>query len=263
MHVVPHALEGCRAKLQRATEQVQYLDTEITSLLNSGAYSVVGTDEFPRSRYAFRTLGPPVPLRFSVLIGEIVHHLWSIFDHIVWALASKEGKPDHERIAFPVKATAVQFQKAVAGGMLKGVPREALTLIESLQPYRTPNPATAITRILHDLDNADKHRLLVAAVHATIPGSTLQMGSQSANVSIILPRDDRFGIFNRTIEDGVEVHWIAYQADTDPRLVMKNDFSVHVAFESLGIFEREPVLPVLRQLCRAVEGVVNEFGQFF
>jgi hypothetical protein len=77
-----HPLDGCRAKIERAKEQVRNLNDEITALLNSGMHRVVGENQMDRSRYVFRLIGPLVPKRLAVLTGEIVHHLRSVLDHI-------------------------------------------------------------------------------------------------------------------------------------------------------------------------------------
>ena len=156
---MPHPLDGCWAKIERAKEQIGNLDAEITALLNSGIYTVVGENQPERRRYAFKLLGPPAPLRFAVITGEIVHHLRSAFDHVVWALAKKNAIPHDERIQFPVCDSSEKFEKAVRGGIIKGVSRADRAPIEALQPYRTSDPANSILRIVHDLDIADKHRL--------------------------------------------------------------------------------------------------------
>jgi hypothetical protein len=117
---ISHPLAGCWAKIDRAKEQVRDLDTEITALLNSGIYTVVGENQFEGRRYVFELLGPPVPLRIAVIAGEIIHHLRSCFDHVVWALASKSGLPDTERVNFPVCETPGKFASALKNGIIKG-----------------------------------------------------------------------------------------------------------------------------------------------
>jgi hypothetical protein len=77
-------------------------ESETKTLLNSGIYSIVGECQPERSRYAFKVLGPPVPLRIAVIAGEVIHHLRTCYDQVVWALANKNGLPDTERITFPV-----------------------------------------------------------------------------------------------------------------------------------------------------------------
>jgi hypothetical protein len=42
-------------------------------------------------------------LRFSVLAGEVIHHLRSCLDHLVWQLSSEPFRSAHsDRIEFPV-----------------------------------------------------------------------------------------------------------------------------------------------------------------
>src|SRR5947209_2049442 len=112
-----HPLASCRAKIDRAKEQVRNLETETTALLNSGIYTVVGENQSERRRYVFKLLGPPVPLRIAVIAGEIIHHLRSCFDHVVWALASKSGLHAAERANFPVCETPGKFVRAVKNGI--------------------------------------------------------------------------------------------------------------------------------------------------
>jgi hypothetical protein len=133
-----HPLDGCWAKIQRAKEQINNLNIEVSN----DAYSVVGEFQPERQRYVFKIVGPPVPLRVAVLAGEIIHHLRSCFDHVVWALARKNGIPDETRdITFPVCETPEKYKKRI-----KGVSRAEYHKIEELQPYRTNDPANSILK---------------------------------------------------------------------------------------------------------------------
>jgi len=260
-----HPLDGCRAKVERAKEQVQNLNSEISALLKSGAYSIAGEHDFERKRYVFRPVGPPIPVRISVLAGEIVHHLWSVFDHIVWALATNSGLRYHQMITFPVKDSSEEFERAVKNGAIQGVTSVAYDLIQSFQPYRSADPPNAVTRILYDLDRAEKHRLLIAVAHAVTVGDTIEIiGDTEQDVRLILATPPQAGPFFRGIENGVQVHWIAYQtAATSPKWEIKNNFSPQIAFEKIGSGEFEPIVPILVQLCNSMTGTINEFSAFF
>jgi hypothetical protein len=166
-------LDGILAKIDRAREQIAALDAEIAALIGSGAYSIVGENEPSRARYAFRLLGPPVPLRIAVVAGEITHQLRSCYDHVIWALAAKNGIPNDARITFPVCDSPEQFGRAVRNGIIKGVSRVDRPLIEALQPYQSSDPQNSILRIAHELDIADKHKLLVVVTHTAVLGNVL------------------------------------------------------------------------------------------
>jgi hypothetical protein len=257
-----HPLDGCWAKIERAKEQISNLDAEITALLASGVYSIVGENQPERRRYAFKLLGPPVPLRFAVIAGEIVHHLRSAFDHVVWALAKKNAIPDDERIQFPVCDTPEKFEKAVRGGTIKGVSRTDRPLIEALQPHRASDPANSLLRVVHDLDIADKHKLLVVVTHALFLGKTLVITKNNCtdpSFGIELPptaTDSQGRIIARypsAIEAGVEVHWIPLRGPPNPEFEAKNDATIQVVFEQVGTLKREQVIPILVQLSDGVE----------
>jgi hypothetical protein len=265
-------LDGCWAKIERAREQIGNLNSEITALLNSGSYTIVGENQPERRRYAFKLLGPPAPLRIAVVAGEIVHHLRSAFDHVVWALAKKIAIPDDERIQFPVCDSRERFEKAVRGGIIKGVSKTDRPLIEALQPYKTTDPANSILRIIHNLDIADKHRLLVVVTHALFLGNVITITKNESTdpaFGIELPpttTDSQGRLIARypsAIEDGVEVHWIPLRGAANPEFEVEVNSTVQIAFEQVGTMEREPVIPILVQLCNGVERAIHTFDGCF
>jgi len=261
-----HPLADCWAKIDRAKEQVRDLDTEMTALLTSGIYTIVGENQFERRRYVFKLLGPPVPLRVAVIAGEIIHHLRSCFDYVVSALASKSGLPDTERVNFPVCETPGKYASAVKNGILKGVPKIARLVIEGLQPYRASDPPNSSLQIVHDLDIADKHRLLVVVTHALVMGNIFVITKNDCT-------DLTFGIelpptttaeYPWGMEDGIEVHWIPLRGPANPQFEMELPAStVKIAFEQIGTIRRPLVTPILMQLCNFVETAIHKFDAFF
>ncbi len=224
---------GCRAKIERAKQQIHDLNIEITALLTSGIYSVVGECQAERNRYVFKLIGPPVPLRISVIAGEIIHHFRSCFDHVIWALARINGLPDTEVVNFPVCDSPDKFKKAVGNGIIKGVSRDFRPLIEALQPYRIPDPRNSILQIIHDLDIADKHRLLTVVSHTLVLGNSILITKNgpgsSPGFGIELPgtipgTNPPVMQYQWTIEDGVETHWIPLRGTPGPEFEIKNEF---------------------------------------
>ena len=84
-----------------------------------------------------------IPLRFSVLSGEIVHHLRSSLDHIVWFFSTPEYRRDHpSAIEFPVlcevpgKDELRRYERKI-----KGIDNPRIrALIEDMQPYKKKRP---------------------------------------------------------------------------------------------------------------------------
>ena len=84
-----HPLDSCRAKTRRAQESIHDLEQEITAFFQRDPppYKIVKQYQNNGLEYAFLAFGEPeAPLRFAVLAGEIVHHLRSSLDHLVYAL---------------------------------------------------------------------------------------------------------------------------------------------------------------------------------
>jgi hypothetical protein len=260
-----HALDGCRAKIERAKELTCKLNGEITELVNGGLYFVDGENQWERRRYVFKLRGPPVPLRIAVVSGEIIHHLRSTFDHVVWALAKKNGLSDEAHTRFPVCRTPEKFNDAVRHGEIKGVSRIYHPLIEALQPYRAADPANSIVQVVHDLDIKDKHRLLVVVTHALVLGNALTITKNDApapDFGIELPPTATMR-YPWAIEDGIEVHWIPLRGTPNPAFEMKTNATVQIAFEQVGAHERAPVIPILTQLCDGVERAIQSFDICF
>jgi hypothetical protein len=257
--VIPasHPLDGCWAKIERAKEQIGSLNREITTLLNSGAYSIVGESQPERCRYAFKVLGPPIPLRIAVIAGEIIHQFRSCFDHVVWALAKKNGIPDTERIVFPVCGTPEKYERAMRNGIIKGVSDSDRLLIEAMQPYRSSDPPNSILQIVHDLDIADKHRLLVVVTHALLMGNTITIDAK-VDLGIELP-PSATGRFPWAIEDGIETHWINLRGTPDPHCKIDVNSTIQIAFEHVGTQKRQAVIPILMHLGDGIERLINTF----
>jgi len=153
--------DSLAAKTARASTLLASLERDSSSFLSEN-YRVEGRLDQESRRYRFLALGhPAMPPRFSVLIGEVIHHLRTVLDHLVFFLAGEHGNPS--RLAFPVCREERGFELALKRGALTGVPHAAVRIIERLQPYRTsPNPEKATLYQLHRLNVIDKHRLLLA-----------------------------------------------------------------------------------------------------
>ena len=92
-----HPLDGCRAKLARAHETIQTLKQEIAIFEQPSAPPFRVARENVGNEFVFRVYGnPELPLRFSVLAGEVIHHLRSSLDYVVHALvlANKQDLPN-------------------------------------------------------------------------------------------------------------------------------------------------------------------------
>jgi len=133
------AFHGIEEKLERANENIVNLQSEVSGFFQECAYPVIPklSDEKILEALSYhRTM--VIPLRFSVLAGEVVHHLRSCLDHVVWELSSDSyrSSPNFRYIEFPIldKRPAPKDEFTRYARKIKGVQDpDALKLIAELQ----------------------------------------------------------------------------------------------------------------------------------
>src|ERR1700679_1551898 len=99
-----HPFAGIAEKLKRADQNIFSFHTEINLFLKSGNYPIIPHPNDERWQEAVDYhRNKSIPVRFAVLAGEIVHHLRSSLDHIVWHFSSDEARLKGQNvIEFPV-----------------------------------------------------------------------------------------------------------------------------------------------------------------
>src|SRR5947209_1281408 len=92
--LTPHPLDGIRIKIQRAYEHIQNLDSWIESF-KANPYKVAFKNYPAQDRRQYDLhigSGENEGLRLIALrSGQIIHHLRSSFDHLVWQLIERNG----------------------------------------------------------------------------------------------------------------------------------------------------------------------------
>lgn len=233
-HRPDERLAGVRAKIDRAIEHLEALHRETQAFRNSEAYAVTGKFESGRSSYVFRlhVLQRP-PLRWGVMIGEIVHNLRSALDQLVWQLVKLNGRTPGKWNYFPIigKRPQAGFAGIARGqgkrrGPLWGVSDEALACIERLQPYHGGNGR--LLGVLERLWNADKHRFLVPTLTAITSAILL--------ADRYVPNKDAGPVMEITVGRFADEHEAELvvtglkPTGPDPKVEMKGEPPVDIAF---------------------------------
>lgn len=175
------SLAGCWAKLERAEEQLQTLDIELTRFVEENPYEITDQPErTPSGFLVFRyTKVPEVPLRAATIVGEIIHDLRSCLDHLVWQLVLLNNETPSRSDEFPicelwgVDVFRVKRQAWLRDGRrkIKKLSADHRAIIKSLQPcHRMHGAQTHPLFVLTELWNTDKHRVLHAASFAAPEG---------------------------------------------------------------------------------------------
>jgi hypothetical protein len=248
---MPHALDPARGKLERAHESILSLEGEIEIFLQEGSGSVIPKDDQAAAQEAVKHhTSRIIPGRFSILVGEIVHHLRSSLDHVAWQLSSQQKRlSDPSGIEFPIfcskpmdKSATRRYQRKI-----EGVGEHGRKIIDALQPYNR-DPAFLLTGpvndplwIVHEMDRIDKHRELIITL-----GAFDVAVSGMADIYLMLYRQD----------DLPEEDVVGLGRSFDP----DSKVTTQVAFHEFGALRMQPVIPGLSKLTRYVNRVLDVFA---
>jgi len=236
---------GINAKLKRAEENIFYLDEQISLFFQEGDYAVLPKDdreEFLKAiQYHRNRIIPP---RFSVLAGEILHHLRSCFDHITWHFSVGITK-EHTWIDFPVLRNRPSnsndrrsFKRKVE--LIQNT--DTRRLIETLQPYNASNPVDDPLWVIHDFDIVDKHRELVLSVPSG---------------SVFFPTD-----MKPIIENYQRVHPEFDAVEVARQFQGYGTLMPYISFRDFGGRNFRPVIPGLVELFNYTLGAIKQFESF-
>ncbi len=253
-------------KVERANSLLAALEQESSAFLAQN-YRVEGRLDQKRQKYHFVALGNPVlPPQLSILVGEIVYHLRTVLDHLVFVLAGGQGNPT--RLAFPICRKEGEFRLALKRGALKGAQESIIQLIERLQPYRTsPNPEQATLYQLHNLNIVDKHRLLLATAACVDmrSGGTFVVDSKE-EATLVLPPPDSISSNTRPSSEGEVIFHLGFASPPHPDAIIRavDVFEFKMKFDRAeAVMQNREVLPTLVIMRDTVTSVVDELCAVF
>lgn len=241
-------------KIRRAIEHLEALKNAISQDVST--YS----DSFIREANGKETLHflEPGPL-ISLHAGEFVYQLRSALDHVAFDLVqlNKGGialPADWiENCQFPIVTKPLKPGQTtpLPYGTFKnlpGIPIQAHTLIEKVQPYYRTGAANTSLRLLNKLSNIDKHRrFALTRTRAKVRHK-------------IVYKSGFLGESLETLDHGAEVP-SPYSWEDDPIVNVERDITLTVAFDerdALGDATTVPIDDLLEDILRYVWGDVIE-----
>ena len=178
-----HPLDGAHERVTRSSEHLSDLQSMVGEFLRS---PIIATATVFNSQsqqpivdilahpFAKEKFGP-IPLRISILVGEVIYNLRCSLDYLVYELACLDSKQIVEGTQFPIEDSGEAFVSRIGlisdrrrkGVYLRGVSDTHVALISALQPCY----GCHWTLVLRELSNPDKHR------HLTIVNSPFFIAS--------------------------------------------------------------------------------------
>lgn len=248
-------------KIDRAQEHLRALDDEVKTFITSNPYEAFDSEDPITGDLVIRVkVHASPPLWWSTIIGDVFHNLRSSLDVLVYQLILANGKRPRKNSALPIYTEQIDFNK---DGIkkVKGVSAEAERRIRAVKPYKTGN-----LRLwqLHQLNNADKHRLIIP-VGSAYRSATFDFGAH-ANQFLPPDVDLRFPSFSLAIKpadslfpvkDGDALFRIVKEARS--QLPQPLQFRFDLAFGEGEIVQGELLIPTLHEFVALVNGIVEEF----
>jgi hypothetical protein len=196
----------------------------------------------------------PIPHEIPLMLGDCLQSTHSCLDYLVCQLALIGKESPNTKHTFPVTESLSHFNEAVGRHALKGVPFEAITIIEREQPYnRGGDPHKSALWILKTLTNMHKHRDILL--------TTLGAAHAPDDLGDLIVRD---GVLYTTTELGT----LDLDAEFGPFPIVDGEVQMkHMAIDIF--FEQEPfrgqqMQSVISRTCQYVRNeLLPQFERFF
>lgn len=262
-------LTGIRAKLARAQEHAQTVYNEVRAWIDREPYSVTEHINADSTRYSLILReNEPAPFeRWTLILSDALNNLRSALDYLVYEVAAVESgntpPPFHKKLLFPITDSTTDFDKAIRERRVLGdISDPVRAVFETMQPYNRPHPTLPpLLRILRELNNADKHRLLGLCYGAITEGNLGLVGMHLAD-----GRKCRIVVALGEVKDGTEVAASIFERPTPNMKWDRTDMAIVVA---VWHGKRDPSAPdytaytelsgLLKLLIAEVRTVIHKF----
>jgi hypothetical protein len=199
-------------------------------------------------------------MTYSVLAGEIVHHLRSVLDHLVWQLVLVNGNRPTERNEFPICDTRSKFDESIKRKKLTGVSTAVESKIESLQPYHFTKLEASWLWVIHELDRIDKHRLLVVLLAAMRLGQRIVLRQASDHITITGMTPPNWVSATPT---GAEVFRIELGEPYPESVSFEAEFEMAACIDHVGSISMPKLVPTLLGALAGIRSAIQSFEKDF
>ena len=254
-------LDGARAKIERSERQVDELKIAlrewVAAIGNPATIrSVEHKTDWKQITGTLAGIKPPVEC--SVILGDCVHNLRSALDHLVAAMA-----PAYEYTTqFPVFWNDTPETRKTIKKRLKHVFPPGAALVKDLQPYhrRPEDPRSDPLWVLSELDNIDKHRLLLVVNPKLADGQIrFRVGGKVHEVTLSKSPD-----WNPMALGAVPFRITLNGPEANDEVQVDASATTAVVFAKTGLkCDGAEIFPTLRDLISEVRLIFDDFDNRF
>lgn len=253
-------LSGVEIKLERAKAHAQELDTVFSRVFPTGTCETSVEVHDQGRRHVYRAVDPPpVDPKWGAIAGDAIHNLRTALDHLAHQLVFLTGGSPNTDTAFPIQERPARSRwrrRKLLPDINPGVTDQMRGLLKSIQPYERRDTFGRGLKALKDLDNIDKHRVLLSVATSSRRNSTTyDPGHPPPEPDITWTR--------KPLQHGKEIAILVYEVplpEPDPNLV----FHAQPTFGLGEPFAGEDIRAVIRDLLpEIVEEIIGKFRHLF
>jgi hypothetical protein len=252
------------AKLERAKKHITDFDTEWMSFVNRGGYLILPKDDAQKGQRSYYLSAEEIPPVLSLIAGDAIQNLRSSLDHLAHHLVVLgKGRPGSFRHAyFPISESAAKYE-AESPRKIAGMRQGAIDAINAIEPYQGGAGYTLWQ--LHELNNIDKHRLILTVYgeltgHSILPSQREQItknyrgshpGGTAPDLSRMSMAPSRGRVF---LKDGDILLTVPIS-----ELEKYMNFVLGLSFGEPKIVYGDPVIHTLNRMAQFVETILRQF----
>ncbi len=150
-----------KVKIERAREHISNLDRAVHTFFDNRPYRVSTKRDRGRGLVYYLSDVQHTPTSFATITGDAIQNLRSSLDHLVQQLYLVGAKTAaaSRKVSFPIGFDAHAYKSQLGQLKAEGVRPDAIAVLDSVEPYKGGKGHSFW--VLQELNNIDKHRLLV------------------------------------------------------------------------------------------------------
>jgi hypothetical protein len=260
MTTIPYLLAGPLRKIDRAKQHIRDLEAAVQRFQNSSA-NVVGTKPNAQgTQRVYYVAGlADIDVEIPLIAGDAIQNIRSAWDHLAYGLVCQgvNGPVEPWVPGYPIARDAAKYP-AFRDGKVKGATKAAIDAIDATKPYKG---GTNELWQLDELNNRDKHRLLLTAVGyygsadlgADMSRLMRQAGVEFPIMHVFFKLKDPLC----PLKVGDEL-FIGEPLHEEVNKDMK--FPFDVAFNEPGVLECQPMLKTLQDMANLCDRLIRSFA---
>lgn len=252
-------------KYHWAQKHIRNLEASLTAIRNTDGYDLSTEDDSETGEVTYYcSKVSTIQDEIRLMLGDAIHNLRSTLDHLAHKIveAAPNGIVD-KWTCFPIFDSPHAYN-TLKHGKVKGIGQFAMAAIDRLQPYKGGN---SYLWILHQLDIADKHRLILTVGHGGFGYRVLH--PKENNLPSQGGINPGFAVDQR-LKDAIKVHPVPFPLKAGDKLMTISreyaethiGFMLDVAINEPGVAEGYPLTLLLGHLDNEVGIALNNLAPY-